>query len=448
MSGTNAPAQRYMKLFVHLPMALRPKSEHALLISYGVGMTAKALTDTRGLRSIDVVDISRDALEMSEIVHPDPGAHPLHDPRVRVHVEDGRYFLQTTGERFDLITGEPPPPKNAGISNLYSREYFRLVHDRLVDGGIASYWLPVHSLEPADARAIVRAFCDVFEDCSLWNGAAFDWILLGSRGGVDAPSEEAFAAQWRDPVVAPTLRAIGVEKPELLGALFMADGDALRALVGDTPPVIDDRPERISSRAPVAARTMPEFYAWMDTGRARAAFAKSAFVARAWPPALRERTLAAFDVQRLVNQILVAEQLGNQNTIGDLHGLLTRTDLVTVPLWLLFSDAREQEIARDRLARGDATPELEHVLGVGALAERRYAEAADRFAAAEGARADSAFFEVYALCLAGRTGEAGTTAATLASRTGPGGPSAEFWSWMDRLCGLRPFAAAPTPARP
>ena len=37
--------------------------------------------------------------------------HPLQDPRVRVHIEDGRQFLQATGRRFDLITGEPPPPR-------------------------------------------------------------------------------------------------------------------------------------------------------------------------------------------------------------------------------------------------------------------------------------------------------------------------------------------------
>ena len=52
-----------------------------------------------------------------------------------MHIEDGRYFLQTTDRQFDLITGEPPPPGIAGVENLYSREYFQLIHDRLADGG-------------------------------------------------------------------------------------------------------------------------------------------------------------------------------------------------------------------------------------------------------------------------------------------------------------------------
>ena len=216
MSGTAVPGLRYMKLFVYLPMALNPDARTALLISYGVGTTAKALTNTSGLESIDVVDISRDVLEMNEIVYPEEGELPLDDPRVEVHVEDGRYFLETTKKRFDLITGEPPPPKMAGIVTLYTREYFELVHERLNQGGIVSYWLPAHTLSPSDSRAIIHAFCDVFEDCTLWGGAGLDWILLGTRGATGPGTRERFATQWNDPAVRQDC-CMAVEYPEQLG---------------------------------------------------------------------------------------------------------------------------------------------------------------------------------------------------------------------------------------
>ena len=69
MSGTGTIAKRYMKLYVYLPLALQAETHDALLISFGVGSTAKALTDSAGLRHIDVVDISRDILEMSSVVY-------------------------------------------------------------------------------------------------------------------------------------------------------------------------------------------------------------------------------------------------------------------------------------------------------------------------------------------------------------------------------------------
>jgi hypothetical protein len=118
MSGTTAWVKRYMQLFVYWPVAIQPNLKNALLICYGAGNTAKALTNVAGIESIDVVDISRDILEMSHVVYPVVKQNPLHDPRVQVHVEDGRFFLQTTDRRFDLITGEPPPPKAHGIVNL------------------------------------------------------------------------------------------------------------------------------------------------------------------------------------------------------------------------------------------------------------------------------------------------------------------------------------------
>ena len=196
MAGNQLIARRYMKFFVYWPVALRPDPKAALLISYGVGSTAKAMADTASLEHIDVVDISRETLGLAELIYPDAAENPLHDPRVHVHVEDGRYFLQTTRRRYDLITGEPPPPKAAGVESLYTREYFGLVRERLSEGGITTYWLPMHSLAATDALSIVRGFCDVFEDCSLWTGAGNEWMLVGSRGGFEVASTSWGAWGW------------------------------------------------------------------------------------------------------------------------------------------------------------------------------------------------------------------------------------------------------------
>ena len=83
MSSTAVFARRYMKLFVWWPLALQQDARTALLISYGVGSTARALVDTPWLESIDVVDTSREVLALSDLLYPDPSEHPLRDPRVQ-----------------------------------------------------------------------------------------------------------------------------------------------------------------------------------------------------------------------------------------------------------------------------------------------------------------------------------------------------------------------------
>ena len=119
---------------------------------------------------------------MSDVIHPAKRTRCA-TRACALHIEDGRQFLQATPKRFDLITGEPPPPRTPGAVNIYTREYFQLMHDRLAEGGIATYWLPVGRPDPGtNVNAIVRAFCDVFADCSLWNATPFDLMLAGTRG--------------------------------------------------------------------------------------------------------------------------------------------------------------------------------------------------------------------------------------------------------------------------
>jgi len=301
MASTVVWARRYMKQFVYWPVALHPDARRALLISFGIGNTAKALTETKSLENIDVVDISRDVLAMSEIPHPDPATHPLRDPRVEVHVEDGRFFLLTTTNRYDLITSEPPPPKHSGIVNLYTREYFQLIFDRLNEGGINTYWLPVHSLLMEDTLAIVRAYCDVFEDCSLWTGAGLNWMLAGSRNASWSGSEEGFSRQWTDPVVGPELRALGFERPEQLGATFLADADQLRDETRDVLPLTDDFPKRLTDRTDFRSSRI-EHVPWLDSAAARERFEESSFIREAWPADLREESLGFFAYQEMIDR--------------------------------------------------------------------------------------------------------------------------------------------------
>lgn len=435
MSGTDHTARRYMGLFVWWPVAVHPNPEKALLISYGLGTTARALTDTPTLKSIDVVDVSAGILEVSRAVFRPPRAHPLDDPRVRVHVEDGRFFLLTSRQSYDIITAEPPPPKSAGIVNLYSREYFDLIRERLAPGGIATYWLPVYHLEPAEARSIIRAFCGALDDCSLWTGFGFEWMLVGTRGANGPVSEELFGRQWRDPLVGSELRAAGLDSPEHLGALFLADAAALRSLTAADPLLEDDHPYRLSPR-PFAGDL--RFYSQlMEAETARRRFAESDLIRRLWPPSLRARALDWWNTQAIMNwQFSARNRLA---PLPDLEALLTRSNVHSPILWLMGSSAEEQQIARLALARGEQDPMLQEILGVGAMADRDYRRAEEHLAGAEPHAAHAELlrkWRILALGLAGNT----PGAAALLEEARPlvlrPGADLRSWEWLASRFGL------------
>ncbi len=435
MAGTTVRARRYMKLYVYWPLALLPAPRRVLLISYGAGSTARALAEAPGVERVDVVDLSREILGLSPLIYPRPGEDPLEDPRFRVHVGDGRHFLQVTPERYDLITGEPPPPKAAGVVNLYTREYFALVRDRLAEGGVHTYWLPVHNLTRSEARSIVRAYCSVFPDCSLWNGSGYDWMLVGSRNARWSRDAESFRRLWRDSPHAAELRRLGLERPEQLGATFLADSAQLARWTQGAEPLVDDRPRRLGHQVPGLVETRSAFAGWLDPERARRRFATSSFVRSAWPPELREASLDYFDAQALLESpVREAHWPGSlRASFARLHAALRDTELRTPALWLSGADDDYLEAAERRIVAGAPPRDYAALLGRRDLAERRLDAAAGRFEVARAQKPQDRTrlrLEIYALCLAGRSEAAEQRARDAGIRPA----EREWWRWMQANC--------------
>jgi predicted membrane-bound spermidine synthase len=409
MSSTEFYARRYMKLYVYLPVAVHPGPKRALLISYGVGSTAKALTETSSFQDIDVVDISRDVLEMNSVVFPDPRDSPLNDPRVRVHIEDGRYFLQTTDRRFDLITGEPPPPQVATVVNLYTREYFQLMHDRLNEGGFVTYWLPLHSLSDASAKAIIKAFQEVFPDASLWHGRSEDVMLVGTRNAQGPVSADWFERQWREPRIAQEMQAVGLERPEQLGALFIGDARYLSDVTRDALPLVDNFPKRILPDSTLGVGSSKLFRTLLDTKEARERFIASPLIKRLWPEPLIARTVPYFEHQRLINNLIDLSGQPLAKSPRDLHFLLTQTTLTAPILWYMGTTSDVQHTLGTLSPEEQALPMWQYHLGARLVSERRFEEALEPLSKAEQYPqlfATARLFRIYALCLLQRRKEA------------------------------------------
>jgi len=400
MTAINNRALRYMQLFAWLPLSLHPAPRRGLLISYGAGNTARALLDEPGLEALTVVDVSPEILAASRTLH--GAADPLLDARVRVVLEDGRHFLRSRRDQFDLITGEPPPPGMAGVVNLYTREYFTALAARLAPGGLATYWLPVNQFHPRGARAVIAAFCEAFPDCSLWSGTDHDWVLLGGRDFQARPSLERLTRLWRSRASGPRIAASGLERPEQLGATFVADAAQLKGWYGEVPALDDDHPKRIAADIG-DERNLDEYVRWLAVEDARRRFESSAWIAAHWPPELVRASGPYFSAQPILNGPFDPDPAKNMRLVDE---FLKKTDLDVPVLWLLGSDVPEQWIL-DRRLRGSGPderrrPEYAYALGAGALAARDYAEAATFLELAarkdpERAGAPAA----YALCRAG-----------------------------------------------
>ncbi len=77
----------------------KPAYKNVLIIGAGSG-TDVAIALANGAQHVDAVEIDPKLYELGRKLHPD---HPYDDPRVTVHINDGRAFLRHTEGKYDLI---------------------------------------------------------------------------------------------------------------------------------------------------------------------------------------------------------------------------------------------------------------------------------------------------------------------------------------------------------
>jgi SAM-dependent methyltransferase len=129
-----------------------------LIIGAGSGNDV-TIALAQGAAHVDAVEIDPFLYRLGRDRHPD---HPYQDPRVTVHIEDGRSFLHDTERRFDLVLYAIPDSLTvlAGQSSLrlesylLTREAMQEVRDHLKPDGVISmyhYYLPVVVDRYADA---------------------------------------------------------------------------------------------------------------------------------------------------------------------------------------------------------------------------------------------------------------------------------------------------------
>src|SRR5207249_2031787 len=92
-----------------------------LIIGAGSG-TDTAIALSEGAKHIDAVEIDPKLYQLGRDLNP---AHPYQDPRVDVHIGDGRAFLQNTDQTYDLILFALPDSLTlvAGQSSLRLESY-------------------------------------------------------------------------------------------------------------------------------------------------------------------------------------------------------------------------------------------------------------------------------------------------------------------------------------
>lgn len=236
----------------HLPPLLAATPRRGLIVGLGAGVSAGAAL-AHPLERLDVVEISSAVVQGARYFE---GANrkALDDPRLRLHVDDAFHHLAVVPDRYDFIMSEPSNPWVAGVSHLYTSDFYTLAKQRLAPGGVFVQWLHTYMSNDEAVALILRTMADAFPHVELWqarNGS--DLMLVGAMAPID-PNFAALGQRLARPAVAQDLARIGIQDLPTLLSLQIASDPRVRDIAGEGPINSLVRP-RLEVLAPVAYYT-------------------------------------------------------------------------------------------------------------------------------------------------------------------------------------------------
>jgi hypothetical protein len=249
------------------------------------------------------------------------------------------------------------------------------MRDRLTNKGLASYWLPIDQLDLSSAKAVLAAFCNAMEGCSLWAGSNYNWIMIGGPGMEQYTTNAAAQRQWRHPDSALSLKISGVETPEQLAATFIADQAQIQQWLGDHPALVDSYPRRLHNQK--ADDVELRLYShWMNDIETEKRFQQSAWAQQYASPMWRSVGTKWFALQPILNNEI---GLSIEARLAVVSDLLNNSELEMPIYWLLGSDYKAQKISAKYINKPNVPADVAYHLAVRALAERKYAVAGQLF---------------------------------------------------------------------
>ena len=238
------PITKYM---AHLPLAfLENRPQNSLVICFGMGTTFRSMLSW-GIEST-AVDLVPSVPKLFDYYHPD-APELLKSPLARIVVDDGRRFLERSGETYDMITLDPPPPVSTPTTSLlFSREFYAIVKAHLRPGGVAHVWLAVldSGWDVGTQAAFVKALQDSFPYIRAFESLGGVGLhFLASNAPIPSRDAQALAGRMPPRAVTDFVEWGPLPSAEEMFTNVLQRERSLESLVEaapGVPPIQDDQP--------------------------------------------------------------------------------------------------------------------------------------------------------------------------------------------------------------
>ena len=175
---------RLQRMLGHLTTLIPPNPKRVVVIGCGAGVTAGAVSIDPALEQETIAEIEPLVPKVVSTYFAEHNFDVVRNPKVRIHIDDARNYLQTTDEKFDAVTSDPLDPWVKGAAMLYTKEFFEEVKRHLNPGGAVTLFVQLYESNTAAVKSEIATFLDVFPNGVVWGntneGRGYDLVLLGT----------------------------------------------------------------------------------------------------------------------------------------------------------------------------------------------------------------------------------------------------------------------------
>lgn len=233
---TDHDSMRAFRMLAHIPFTVVDAPKSVLSIAFGGGITFGSISQ-HALPSAVCVEICRDVLDAAPIY--DAENHGVYkNPNVRIVIMDGRKYVASTSEKFDLITSDSTHPASYDSWILYTKEFYRSCRDHLNKGGVFAQWVPLHDLSVRDFKTVLKTYSSQFAYSSLYLTNSYT-VIIGSDSPIE-PKQENFSAMAKNAVIADELSKVNITSVADIQRFLLMKNDDLRAYASDGMLADDD----------------------------------------------------------------------------------------------------------------------------------------------------------------------------------------------------------------
>jgi len=258
---------RLERMLGHLPALLHPNPKSVLIVGVGAGVTAGALSIHPEVERIVICEIERVVPASARAYFGDENHRVFDDPRVELIFDDARHFLQTTSEKFDIITTDPIHPWVRGAATLYSLEYLQIARDHLRPGGIVTQWVPLYETDLRSVKSEIATFAQVFPDTTLWNPdlleEGYDLVALGRMAPSPISETEINRRLGAAPRVTQSLDGVMLQSAAAILGTYAGRAQDLAPLLSGAA-INRERHLRLQYLAGLAANQDQRFYIFQE----------------------------------------------------------------------------------------------------------------------------------------------------------------------------------------